>query len=182
MILPKRFRQWVANTLLKRKLKSFSRKKQYFAWDDFKTIGILCRIENEGDFNSIKNIAASFKKSGKEVQVVAYIPEKIIPDYLVSSGLGYFFNMNDISAFLIPKSDFVHGFMESSPDILLDLSFSSSFVIKYILALSRAKMKIGNPDESKKAFYDLILSVEDEKDKVHFVEQMKYYLNVIKSK
>ncbi len=182
MILPKKFRQWVANLLLRKKLKSFHREKKYFSWEDFKSIGILCRIESEGDYQSIKNIVSLFQKSGKEVQVVGYVPGKIIPDYLISSGLGYFFNMNDLNAFLIPKSDFVRGFMDSNPDLLLDLSFSSSFVIKYILALSHAKMKIGNPDESKKAFYDLILSVEDEQDKVHFVEQMKYYLNVIKSK
>ncbi len=182
MLLPKKFRQWMANQILKSKLKKSQRKKHFFGWDDFQSIGIVARINSEGDYNSIKNISSQLKKEGKEVQIIAYIPEKVIPDYLVSSGIGIFFNVNDLTSFLIPKNDFVNGFVESEPDVLLDLSFSSSFVIKYIVALSQAKMKIGNDNPEKTDFYDLMLKIGDESDMIHFVEQMKYYLSVIKSK
>jgi len=182
MILPKKFRQWMADIILKRKLKSVKREKHYFSWDDFRSIGILTRMESEDDYKKIKVIASQLKKSGKEVQVIGYVPDKIIPSYLISSGIGYFFNMNDLNSFLIPKTDFINGFIDSEPEVLLDLSFSSSFVIKYIVGLSRAKMKIGNTDEIKSSFYDLMLQIEDESDVNHFLEQVKYYLSVIKSK
>jgi hypothetical protein len=182
MILPKKFRQWMAEIILKRKLKSIRREKRYYSWDDFTSIGILTRMESEDDFRQIKTIASQLKKSGKEVQVIAYIPDKVIPSYLVSSGIGYFFNMNDLNSFLIPKSDFIQGFIQSRPDVLLDLSFSSSFVIKYIVGLSHAKMKIGNTNKTKAMFYDLMIQIEDESDVNHFLDQVKYYLNVVKSK
>ena len=182
MLLPKKFRQWMANQILKSKLKKLQRKKQFFGWENFQSIGIVARIDSEADYNSIKKISSQLKKEGKEVQIIAYIPEKIIPDYLVSSAIGIFFNVNDLSSFLIPKNDFVNGFVESEPDVLLDLSFSSSFVIKYIVSLSKAKMKIGNDNSVKTEFYDLMLKIEDESDVAHFVDQVKYYLNVIKAK
>ena len=182
MLLPKKFRQWVANYILRKRLTKLQREKHFFAWDTFQSIGIVARIDTEEDYNSIRNISSQLKKEGKEVQVIAYIPEKIIPDYLVSSGVGIFFNINDLSDFLIPKNDFVNGFIDSEPDILLDLSFSSSFVIKYIVSLSKAKMKIGDDNPSKKSYYDFMIKIEDESDIVHFVDQVKYYLSVIKAK
>ena len=77
-----------------------------------------------------------------------------------------------------PQNYIIDNFIKKEYDILINLSDSSCIPIKYLVASSVARFKIGRFEEGYE-IYDLMIKLEKEKGKERLMEEIKHYLNLI---
>ena len=66
-------------------------------------------------------------------------------------------------------------FIEKEFDILIDTSLNQIITFHYLVALSKAKMKVGKYS-NRYDYYDFVIDVGNNDDFAYFVNQIKHYL------
>ena len=89
-----------------------------------------------------------------------------------------FFYQKDLNWYYKPQNYIIDNFIKKEYDILINLSDSSCIPIKYLVASSVARFKIGRFEEGYE-IYDLMIKLEKEKGKERLMEEIKHYLNLI---
>lgn len=169
--------------MLHRRLEARKRMKQDFSLDRVKKIGILWDASFENDFQHLAALNRQLSEGGKNVEVFAWIPGKVVPDRL--TGLSYmrFLRKSDLNWAFFPVSEDARKFLETRHDLLIDINPSSLFQLSAIATLSSAPMKVG-PDmngEPEKSPYDLMIKAPKPFSVAFFIEQAMHYLSLIGS-
>jgi hypothetical protein len=169
--------------MLQRRLGSLRRMRQDFSLDRVKKVGILWDASFENDFQHLAALNRQLTEAGKSVEVIAWIPGKVVPDRL--TGLSYmkFLRQSDLSWSFLPVSEDAKKFLETKYDLLIDVNPSSLFQFQAMVALSAAPMKVGPditnmPEETP---YDLMIRAPKPFSIAHFLEQVMHYLSIIGS-
>lgn len=168
--------------ILSRKASRVKRNTAFVNLASAENIGVIYKHRSEKDLVAVSSIKDKLQATGKKVIVLGWISSKDIPAYLVTSDMGFFFNRKDLNRFLIPKSDYVKGFINNEFDILLNLDVANSFVIQYVVALSKSKMRVGRADESINKYLDFMINLDAENNSImEIFNQVWHYLSMIKS-
>lgn len=167
--------------MLQRRLGSLRRMRQDFNLDRVKKVGILWDASFENDFQHLAALNRQLSDAGRSVEVIAWIPGKVVPDRL--TGLSYmkFLRKSDLNWAFLPVSEDARKFQETKYDLLIDINPSSLFQLNAIVALSPATMKVG-PDITEMpqdAPYDLMIRAPKPFSIPHFLEQVMHYLSLI---
>ncbi len=85
------------------------------------------------------------------------------------------FFSSDLNWWGIPKPEKVRDFIETDFDLLLCIARESNFYLEYILALSKAKFKIGSSLNEANPF-DLNIKIEENRDTMYLAKQQIFYL------
>jgi hypothetical protein len=169
--------------MLQRRLGSLRRIRQDFNLDQVKKIGILWDASFENDFQHLAALNRQLSEAGRSVEVLAWIPGKVVPDRL--TGLSYmkFLRKSDLNWAFIPVSEDAKKFLETKYDLLIDINPSSLFPLNAIVSLSPAPMKVGPDitDRPENAPYDLMIKSPIPFSIAHFLEQVMHYLSIIGS-
>lgn len=166
--------------ILNKEFKKNHRSKFFQNINDIKSIAILFNINNEEEYKNILKIAKTFRAEKKTVYIVSFVNEKVIPNYITPTINFDVITLKNLNFFNIPKNNFINDFINNEYDLLIDLSNDNNFIFKYLIALSKAKLKIGDFSEEKKFYLDLMIKNTDKKDVKLFVENIKHYLTVLK--
>lgn len=75
----------------------------------------------------------------------------------------------------IPKSGTIEVFTDSEFDILFSIVTIPCYVADYIVALSKAKFKVGSA-KGIFNYFDLNINIEDNHDAIYLVKQQIFYL------
>ena len=165
---------------LRKKARKLNRQKAIHNFNTARTAGILFTCKNEEDFNAIRDFKKYLEDHNIRPEVLGYVHEKQVPDhYLLRQGFN-FFCMKDLDWFERPTRQFVLDFSSQRFDILFDLSIEEYFPLKYISGLSPAAYKIGIYRETDD--YELMIGLKEQKTVLYFVDQVKHYLSMIRSK
>ena len=169
--------------MLYRRLAALRRMKQDFNLDRVRKIGILWDASFENDFQYLAALNRQLSETGKSVEVIAWIPGKIVPDRL--TGLSYmkFLRKTDLNWAFFPVSDDAKKFLETKYDLLIDVNPSSLFQLSALAALSAAPMKVGPDltDEPENTPYDLMIRAPKPFSIAFFIDQAMHYLSLIGS-
>jgi hypothetical protein len=150
---------------------------------DAKTIGITWNIATDY-FDTIKDFVSELKGQNKKVIVLGYIDNKEnngiemqLPEFI-------FFNKKDLNWYYKPIGENAVNFIKSTFDILIDFDFENTLPIEYAVAKSNAKFKVGKNEGNSPNLYDLSLVISNESKNIlpYFIEQLKKYLNMVKTK
>ena len=114
------------------------------------------------------------RKSGKEVEILAYLDDKIEHNNLIYK----YFNKNDLSWYLHPKSSDAQQFMNAKFDILLGLHVKPNMALEYIAALSNANFRIGHYEVNNTHCYDFLIEDANNGDLQKFIGQIDHFLKV----
>jgi hypothetical protein len=133
-------------------------------------------------FNSVKRLIKDLSNDKRQVLALGYVDDDTIPDYCVAAYSGYYFNRKALNWYNGPKPDYIHTFIQKEYDILIDLSNSRDYIVKYIVALSNARFKVGRQRRGFSNHYDLMLRMKKSASYREFIEQAIHYLTVLKSK
>lgn len=177
-----RIRKIGGEFILNKELKNTHRNKSIQDIADIKKIAILHNISNEEDYINVLKIARSFQAEKKTVNIVSFIDRKTIPNYLIPTITFDVITLKDLNFFKIPKNNFVNDFINFEYDLLIDLSDDENFVLKYLLALSKSKLKVGDLCEQKKKYLDLMIKKTNKKNIELFVKNIIHYLTVLNKK
>lgn len=178
MITFEKIRHKLGNRILKHKFKSLKREKKFYSLSDTKSIGILFDASNEKSFKEAKAIITEFDEQGKRVYALGFVEKtETIGNYLYKKEVD-FFSISKLKWNGIPESDTVNTFIENKFDMLIDLTLSNYFPLKYIMALSKAEFKVSSKIHEEYA--DFVIDIDKNNTVKYFMEQVKHYLNIIK--
>lgn len=146
------------------------------------SIGLVYKVEDEAMFNTVKLLIKEITTEKRQVMALGFVDDYSIPDFCVAAYSGYYFNKKALNWLYAPKSDYILTFINKEYDILIDLSTSGDYVLKYIVALSRAKLKVGRQRKGFEKYYDLMIRMKKKDSLKDFADQAIHYLTVLKSK
>jgi len=131
-------------------------------------------------FEVVHNFVKECRDEGKDVFAVGYVPEKKVPEnYLLRKSL-HFFCLSDLNWYYKPVVPFVELFINERFDLLIDLSINSSYPVDYIVSLSDAGFRAGKRTDDSEHL-DLSIDTGNNSDTNYLLQQIVYYLKILKS-
>jgi hypothetical protein len=160
--------------------KKHNRKKSIVNYYDAVSIGILYDASKEVDYIYITQLVKELQKDQKKVKTIGFIRQKKMPAYGFPKLTFEFCNKKDFSWNFKPKHQVIKEFMEYPFDIIIDLSPTDVFQIKYVAGLSKASLIVGPYDEKWNKFYDILIKVKPGCSIEEFVQHCYHYLKMLK--
>lgn len=171
-------RSFVQSFVLKTKLKQHEREKQMSSLDTAKMVGIVCLVDNEGNWNIIKTVIREFQNKGAKVEVMGIFYGNLKPLWYIETLNVTLCTDKELGFFQIPTSTHVSEFLSKSFDLLINFSIKDNFAPFYLAALSKAKFKIGIDTETNRKHFDMLLKLE-EINMNEYRDQLVHYLSKI---
>jgi hypothetical protein len=161
--------------ILNRKLRSnnVQRKIQRFA--DVRDIGILFNATNTDDALPVTQFAESLRPMRKRVTMLGYYDYK---KPAINFTFPYF-NKKDVNWLLMPRGTLVSEFLDKPFDVLINFCTQENLPMEYIVALSKAKFRVGFYNPKKVHAYDFMIDMKEKTDVRSLVENVSRYLNML---
>ncbi len=176
----KKIRIEIGDFILRMQLKKLKRKKSTFNLETAKTAGVILNASNQTSYEETREFVEFLRKKNIKVYALGFVENFEVLEFFNSHKDFRFFSRKNINWYYKPKSPIVEKFISIEFDILFDLSLKDYFPIKYIVAHSKSKFKIGKISEYKFEYHDFILKFEKDKDVKYFIKQIKFYFKLIK--
>ncbi len=149
------FRNKLLNYRLNKLLKK-ERNNNQVGYGQAASFGILYSAEDLKKHESIKKLIKYLKKDGKKVEVLSYLPEDVQNFEFRFN----FFTEKDVNWRGKFKNQDILRFTEQPFDYLFYVDFESLPVMRYILALSKAKCRVGHFEEENRPVCELMVAPE----------------------
>ena len=175
-------KQTIGNFVLDRNISRLERDKKLTNLSDSRTIGIVYLVSNQTVFNKVKLLIRKLNSPYRQVMALGYVDRDSIPDYCVAANSGYYFDRKDLNWYGAPGNDYIKEFINKEFDIIIDLTLEDVYVLQYIVALSKSKLKVGRFSKSMQKYYDLMIKNDQKALSDEYIDQILHYLNILKSK
>ena len=169
----------IGKYVFQRDLKYNKRQKSVYNLADAKSIGILFEATTKEQIASIKPLVDYFFGLKKDVLALGYVNSKKL-SYDHAPKLQYdYFCIKDLNWYYKPQNYIIENFVKKEYDILINLSDSSCIPIKYLIASSVARFKVGKLEEGFE-IYDLMIELKKEDDNMEkLISEIAKYLKII---
>jgi hypothetical protein len=164
---------------LKRASSKINRKKKLLGYAQATSFGIIYDASSEENYRRMTLLVRDLQQDQKKVKTLGFVNQKKMPEYSFSKLTFEFCNTKNFSFSQEPTSPSVIDFISNDFDILIDLSPSYFYQMKYLCAVSNAKMKVGRYVEKYVDIYDLMLQMDDNNPLPEMIEQVFHYLKMI---
>jgi hypothetical protein len=176
----KKLKEKLGSIRLNRDLKGQQRSKSFINIQDAKSIGIVFDATNLADLETVKKYVISLKEKGKRVHAIGYFNQKITPANISYPKTEFdFFNDKELTKLNQPASPYIQTFISEIRDIMIDLNIFNKFPLRYIVANSYAKCKIGIERPENKNLHDILISMKPEDGLKNYIVQLDKYLDMI---
>ena len=156
-------KSYAGRMAIKKKVSATKRELAVCNLKDAKKVGILFNATHMVSFEIIKDFVKQISTKENKISVLGYVhSKKLIDHYLYRKGFD-FFTRNELNWFYKPTSESVQEFIKTPFDLLINLNLEEYYPIKYILAVSKARFKVGKYSEGQ-AFLDFMIDIEKEKE------------------
>lgn len=144
-----------------------------------KSFALVYKDTTEERFNTIKKYLEFLKSDFgiPEVRAYAYVDkdEKNLPPWQIKHQEFDFFFRKNVKWNMEPSIG-VTMFTNNEFDILVDLSRDECIPISYVVARSKAKMKVGRVDSACSRFYDFLIDVDQDITLNEYLKKINLYL------
>ena len=175
-MISKNWRNKIAYTLINRKVQAKKRRSEFHNFQTAKKIGIIWAADGTCSTEQIMKLRKKLESIGLSVSVLAFCPLEETAELLIRNF--EFFTPKETGFFRLPKPGSIRSFLDKEYDILLDLSIIEQIPVQYIVALSKATMKVGW-SKSKYNYYDLMIDISKKPECGFLIKQIKLYLDNI---
>jgi len=135
-----------------------------------KKVGILYSSGSLEQHHAIKKFVSDLESTGKKVVVLTYLGKgKDNHEFLFN-----YFTKRDFNGWGKTENQHINDFVEQPFDFLYCLDFNLNLYIKYLLALSKSKCRIGAYSEENNPFYELMVK-PSENSTVSLIHSMQHY-------
>lgn len=138
-------------------------------------------IANEDDDNQgieTERLRRFLKQSDKEVFVYLYTDKKNTLEISQPASINLIEKIH-LNSLLVPIDEQLRQLMNREIDLLIDLSMAEVFPLKYIQAMSKAKLKIGAAMNYKVDYSDITIDISKQTTVPYLITQIKHYLTQI---
>ena len=174
-------KKWGKNKISK--ILTTPRKAKTVNYANAKSIGIVYEIKTK-DYQFFVNDFVDYLREEigfKTIVTLGYYKSKESPTFLDLGNKYQFINKTHLSWSFIPQSNDTDEFIQQDFDILIDLTQEYIVPIKYLVASSKAKFKIGRYSDDNHDFFDFMVSLNEKQNVKDFLDQVNHYLKQIKT-
>lgn len=169
----------IGKYVFQRDLKRNLRSKSISNLEEARSIGILFEGTTKEQIDTVKPLVDYFFGLKKDVKALGFINSKKTSNFHTPRLQYDFFNVKDLNWYYKPQNYIIKNFVRKEYDILINLSDSSCIPIKYLVASSLARFKVGKFEEGYD-IYDLMIKLDDKEDTIkNLISEIAKYLNVI---
>lgn len=166
--------------MLSREIAERKKKSKMIGYEQVEHIGIVydaAYIEKEGIVHQYAN---KLRSEGKKVFLLGFVDMKQLPGNKKFSLQSEYFWKETLNSFNLPVKNKLSRFLEMEFDWLLNLYLDPVLPLMAIAAYSHAKYRIGPAIEGGVKYFDAIIDTGDKQDLTFLIDQMDFYLKVIK--
>jgi hypothetical protein len=156
-----------------------AQRRQMTNLQDAKHIGIIYTLNDVPDYERISEFVSELQRDHKEVKALGFVKNKNLISRFLPKLSFDFFSKRDVNWFYRPLRKQVKDFIGKEFDILIDLSMSDNFPLKYIAGLSSALCRVGPFSEANTEYYDLMIDAKPAMSTDDFLGQVRHYLTII---
>ncbi|MEO8759586.1 MAG: hypothetical protein ABI388_01315, partial [Bacteroidia bacterium] len=84
--------------------------------------------------------------------------EKLTPNYSYIKTDIDLFNKKELQSFYRPQSPYIKTFMDDEKDLLIDINLNQKIPLRYIVAASKAKCKVGINIPGNEPLHDILIA------------------------
>jgi hypothetical protein len=171
-------RENIGRSILRRKVKAFSRETIVHNFETAKSAHIVFDTTSPNAFPAIKEFREFVEKEGVKCSVFGYVPQKEVPQEMLFWKNFFFVTRSDLNWYLKPSGEAVDAFFNQIPDILFDFTHGLPLELQFLVLLSPARFKIGCYTEQKND-YDLMINLTQQDDMTYLSEQIRHYVSML---
>lgn len=148
-----------------------------------KSIGLLYKLQSEESYNHLRKFAKYIKSEfgTKQILMMGYWDNaKETPNFLQAKIDFEFFTKKDLNWAGIPKGTTIDNFLSESFDILIDMNSYFNVPLRYLVAKSRSKLKVGHFSPENEPYFDLMIG-DDKMTFEEYCNELIKYLSMIKA-
>ena len=174
-----RLLSWIYKKLLLKELIHLSRSDSIVNVQTAKTMGILFDASSDEIINTILKYAENWKKKGKKVHLLGFIPSKSEPENHNFDS----FNKKNLDWLQRPHNPAVNQFLKAPIDVLIiPVIDKPSQPICHLSAIHPAPIKTGPDIEVLNPYLDLLIDLKENKSLPFLLKQINVYLNLVNTK
>ena len=147
--------------------------RETVGYENAKRIGILFSQNDRPKYEAVRNLAKQLKKDGKKVDVLCYLGKNgenfdFLYNYITSKDVSLWGKMHSGAAITFAQQPF---------DYLFYLDTKGNIYLQNILAMSKAKCRIGvhTKEQEIDKFLELMLSTSDNQLYSEVIDQIFFY-------
>lgn len=161
-------------------LKAAPRDKRIDNIQEVKSVGVICRLDNEQNWTILNHFAKVMENQGKEVHIIA-IQDNDINFVVTHQATTICRSKTDINFWGLPSSSSIEPFVSHSYDLLIDAIGEENFFSKYLALRTTASLKVvyATPSEDPSDVFDLIIRGDGRLELKNFFNNIIEYLGMI---
>lgn len=183
-------RSRIGHYLMDKGVASLSRSKKLVNINSAVSVGILFELTDDEVYYSVQKYFQKLQEKKIKVKVLGYVSNKLAVNKFLPVLSVDFFNEKQINWFYIPKAPCIQDFVETDFDICINISSENVFPLKYVAALSKARLKVGAygkdlPAQKYKelsSIYDIMMLSEETHNQITFLDNIHEYLTILNPK
>ena len=164
-----------------RDLKNAPRDKRINNIHEVQTIGLICQLDTEQNWNILYHFAKVMENQGKRVHIIALQGDEI--NFVVThQATSICRTKTDFNFWGLPSSATIADFTSQHYDLLIDTIGDENFFSQYIALRTDASLKIvyATPAEDPTEIFDLIIRGDGHVELKSFFNNIVEYLGMIK--
>lgn len=166
-----------------RELKAAPREKKIDNIEEVRSIGVICRLSDEQNWNILNHFAKVMENKGKSVHIIALLQkEQEIGFVITHQSTCIVRGKSDTNFWGLPSDDSIRPFVEQQYDLLIDTIGEENFFAQYIALRTTASLKVvyATPTEDPSEVFDLIIRGDGQVELKGFFNNVIEYLSMIK--
>lgn len=176
------FRQQIGEYILNNRMKETVRFKEYNNFESAKSVGVIFNATKLDAYYLARDFIANLRKQGINTLGMGFALTKEAANFFAHNDERYekgidVFSVGNVNWFYKPNNPLTDAFCANEFDILVDMSMGHDLPLRFIVGLSKAKLKIGNA-ESGNQYYDFTLRM-DEPNTEEYLNHVIHYLKNI---
>lgn len=172
-------REKFAKSFLLKQIQLNKREQKQISIERARSVALLYYLPDEETYKKVDLIINRLTELKLKVRVVCYTDLKLIPHYFIPKISQDILTAKDVNWRIQPQKPFVKEFINTSFDLLIDLSLNDHLPLLYCAALSNAGLKVGRFQEDHQLFYDLLIHAGTDETIDSFADQVIHYLSMI---
>jgi len=181
MNIVEKIRYKIGYNILVNKIKNLNRSKTFNNFDTAKSVGVIFDASRQESYLTVKDFIFSLRKKNIDVNGLGYVKNLQAVEYFpYHEGITFFSILHNNSWYLKSKNPKIDDFANKKYDILIDLTTEEFLPLKFVVGLNPANLKIGRGKPTDTIFYDFVLDINEGKNINYFVDQLNYYMAVLK--
>lgn len=166
-----------------RSLKSAHREKKILNIDEVHTIGVICRLDDEQQWNILYHFAKVMENQGKQVHIIALLQKDQELSFVITHQATHIVRAKtDTNFWGLPSSDSIKQFTEQHFDLLIDTFREDNFFSQYIALCTQASLKVcyAELSEEPSDIFDFTIRGEGQMELKDYFNNVIEYLSMIK--